>query len=961
SFFCALTLLVGLGTLTEWHFKRQATINAKRIPGSACRVLIWFSVVTNTQRLFDTSQFKGTAREPLLFLSGIKLILCFWVVFFHSYTIIQPEFYHSGFKIFDLGDRIYFQLIVNAFLSISSLFFIRGFTFSFFMNETSTYRGSGGYFRTYIFATIKRYLRLTMPVVVVMLLAFLLPIMADGPADQELFTQQINGCAKNWWTVLVHTNNFNPLNESCLTSLWYVSTEMQVFVITLPLTMLLSRFPRTAATILVLTALGFSIYTTLRTYFWNLFFSMTTGTNNGKRLFQTLELICFRPFTHVATYVCGILSGYAAVHYKKRNIPYLIQSTLWLLSATAAAFVMFVTVPWNRGNLPDDITNALYGGFHRLVWSLALCWPIYACATGHGGIIAWMSSWKGFIPLARLTYGVYLLHGLFLLLRMGLVKSRFNLDEFFQLTNTLGIIALSYYFAYLLYLRAALSARFQVQRRCLISSNGLLTNSMFEYNIASVGGYEQCLRTEARDPDSIRKLLELMDKVHFQIIVNSPLSVTTFFFLRLVFPAMVMVLVAFVLPLVVDGPADDDFFADQTKGCYKNWWTAMTLSLNFNGVSETLTGSEEVSSECMSALFRTAFSLKQQEPWALRLVFSSGGIPNNAFEGSTASLGSYEHAFIAASVAAVALGTCLELYHFKVKFEYPKRKLFALFVKTLLCFSCVRNFRELMNTREERGTVNDKLRFVHGVRVTMILWVILGGAYFYTQVDTFHNAVEVFELPKKPAFQLVSASFLAVSTFFFVRSVVWAGFLALCLATLGPYASGYITHRQFLFPGVTVAPHDINRSIRTSDLVFIMPYSNAGPYFVGMIAGYMSAEWPNIKMHWLIQAFFWVGAVSTNLVLVFLPLLWNSAEDESYRLLQAFYAGGHQVIWGMAWSWIFYACCTGRAGLAVKVLSWEGFVIPARLTFGAYLVHYLVFVARGAVTTTAFQLNEFLQ
>ncbi|CAN8019754.1 unnamed protein product, partial [Ixodes persulcatus] len=194
-----------------------------------------------------------------------------------------------------------------------------------------------------------------------------------------------------------------------------------------------------------------------------------------------------------------------------------------------------------------------------------------------------------------------------------------------------------------------------------------------------------------------------------------------------------------------------------------------------------------------------------------------------------------------------------------------------------------------------------------------------------------------------------------------VRSVVWAGFLALCLATLGPYASGYITHRQFLFPGVTVAPHDINRSIRTSDLVFIMPYSNAGPYFVGMIAGYMSAEWPNIKMHWLIQAFFWVGAVSTNLVLVFLPLLWNSAEDESYRLLQAFYAGGHQVIWGMAWSWIFYACCTGRAGLAVKVLSWEGFVIPARLTFGAYLVHYLVFVARGAVTTTAFQLNEFLQ
>ncbi|CAN7937901.1 unnamed protein product, partial [Ixodes hexagonus] len=204
----------------------------------------------------------------------------------------------------------------------------------------------------------------------------------------------------------------------------------------------------------------------------------------------------------------------------------------------------------------------------------------------------------------------------------------------------------------------------------------------------------------------------------------------------------------------------------------------------------------------------------------------------------------------------------------------------------------------------------------------------------------------------------LAAAAIAIMT---VRSVVWAGFLALCLATLGPYASGYITHRQFLFPGVTVAPHDINRSIRTSDLLFIMPYSNAGPYFIGMIAGYMSAGWPNIKIHWLIQAFFWVGAVSSHLVVVFLPLLWNSAEDDPYPLLRAFYAGGHGVIWSAAWSWIFYACSTRRAGLAVKVLSWDGFVVPARLTFGAYLVHYLVFVARGAVTTTAFQISEFLQ
>ncbi|XP_077486477.1 nose resistant to fluoxetine protein 6-like [Amblyomma americanum] len=227
---------------------------------------------------------------------------------------------------------------------------------------------------------------------------------------------------------------------------------MQVFAITFPFAMLLSRFPKATVTVLVLASFACSTFTALRTYFSNLLFGMTTGTNDGRRVFKTLELIYFRPITHVATYVSGILAGYAAVKYSKARIPRVVQIILWAVSTGAAWFVLFVTLPWNRENIPGPITNAIYGGYHRLLWSLSLCWPAYACATGYGGILGRISSWKGFLPLARLTYGVYLLHGVFLLLRMGLVKTRFNLDDFFQLTNTLGIITLSYYFAYLLFL-----------------------------------------------------------------------------------------------------------------------------------------------------------------------------------------------------------------------------------------------------------------------------------------------------------------------------------------------------------------------------------------------------------------------------------------------------------------------------------------------------------------------------
>ncbi|XP_075741918.1 uncharacterized protein LOC119162147 [Rhipicephalus microplus] len=104
---CCLALLVCAGTIAEWYLKPSGTTKPNKQTATApVTVLCWFSVISNTQRLFDVRKYEGTPRQNLLFFSGAKLILCFWVVFFHSYTLIQPEFYHSGFKIFDLGDRV---------------------------------------------------------------------------------------------------------------------------------------------------------------------------------------------------------------------------------------------------------------------------------------------------------------------------------------------------------------------------------------------------------------------------------------------------------------------------------------------------------------------------------------------------------------------------------------------------------------------------------------------------------------------------------------------------------------------------------------------------------------------------------------------------------------------------------------------------------------------------------------
>lgn len=451
AFLTLLGLIVALGTFSQWYCDKVSSVK-KKTPVLPLRLLNSFSLVTNTTRLLDIQKQEACA-ESLSFLNGFKLILCYWVTLFHAYIIIQPEFYHSGFKVFELGDKVYFQLVTNAFLSISTVFYLNGFKLSYVMSKHRDILLRQNSFVLYLSEAAKRYIRLTLPMLLVVLTTFLLPLLADGPADQELFAREIQSCIERWWTVLVHTNNLSPLHQTCLSHLWFVSTEIQIsFIVALPLALLLIRYPRASLTIAALLAIFFSILTTLRTYFWNLLFAVTTGTNDGLRVFQTLEYVYFRPLTHVATYMCGIICGYMAATHRGTSIHLLLQGALWVSSVSLTSFVVFVTLPWNRGHLPGDIINALYGGFHRLLWSLGLSWPVYACATGRGGPLARILGWKAFKPLAKLAYGVYLIHGVLLLLRMGCVKSRLNLDEYFQLMNALGVLFLSYGLSYLLYL-----------------------------------------------------------------------------------------------------------------------------------------------------------------------------------------------------------------------------------------------------------------------------------------------------------------------------------------------------------------------------------------------------------------------------------------------------------------------------------------------------------------------------
>lgn len=87
-----------------------------------------------------------------------------------------------------------------------------------------------------------------------------------------------------------------------------------------------------------------------------------------------------------------------------------IALVIWLLAIAVGLAVVYGLTDYVAGNQLSVGLRAFYGAASRPAWSLCICWVMFACLTGRGGIINEFLSWRGWLPLSRLSYCTYLLH-----------------------------------------------------------------------------------------------------------------------------------------------------------------------------------------------------------------------------------------------------------------------------------------------------------------------------------------------------------------------------------------------------------------------------------------------------------------------------------------------------------------------------------------------------------------------
>ncbi|CAC5409716.1 unnamed protein product [Mytilus coruscus] len=335
------------------------------------QLLLSFSVYTNGSKILSTNQSAGT----LTAINGIRFISMTWIILGHTFVFgfMQGSVGIAHFVTWKLKYTGYVWFICSQRSALNSGLLLTYLT----LKQMKKSKGKINWFLFYF----HRFWRLTPPYMLIMgIYIAVFPYIGNGPFwPKDGFEK--NYCKNTWWWNLLYINNFKPVSEECFAWAWYLANDMQFYIIS-PIIILPLYFSKIAGTIVIsIFLLATSITSGIVSKHFEL--GVSTFGKNGDAHFNEYYQ---KPYCRMGPYLLGMYTGYLL--YKcncKCRINRYLNFLLWIVFSVIAVLVLYgVYGNYNDNPMSDDVT-ALYNAVHRSAWGAAICWVIFACATGNGG------------------------------------------------------------------------------------------------------------------------------------------------------------------------------------------------------------------------------------------------------------------------------------------------------------------------------------------------------------------------------------------------------------------------------------------------------------------------------------------------------------------------------------------------------------------------------------------------
>lgn len=370
------------------------------------RLFTSFSMVTNMKKLGKVD--KGHDISSLHFIKILNILI---IVYGHRFI------YSVGYPKTDSNAVEYFYKIISSIelvhTNVVDVFFMISGFLTYYFGHIPMKKAGEIY---YPMSIILRWFRMV-PVFCALaaFVIFILPYMSDGPLWTERVFREVNNCGSTWWANLLIVNNFVDVEKQCLVVSWYISTDIQLCIIGGFLMYIMTKHQKcglilTAFVFLLSAAITFTVaYVNHYDGVLRLYMSLLTEPRKSEQF----NKFYIATYTRVGPYITGFMAAYLTIKLLERGVKFnakqkLVISFLAILIGDGFQYYGCFLYVFGRPYIP--LENALYASFNRTFLAAVFAVFIVLYTTSGLGFLNKFLRIRLFVPLARLTYCVFLVN-----------------------------------------------------------------------------------------------------------------------------------------------------------------------------------------------------------------------------------------------------------------------------------------------------------------------------------------------------------------------------------------------------------------------------------------------------------------------------------------------------------------------------------------------------------------------
>lgn len=372
--------------------------------------------------LAQSSSSEVVSSTDLHIVDGMRVLCLLWLIQLGVCQASLDSSAKNPWILFHYFQGLGFTSVYSANLGFDEFFFLSSFLATLKLMSLPKLSVA-----SYCRLVLRRYLRLAPIYYLVYLFGWQLgPFLGSGPC-WFTYEKGFANCSNYWWSVFTMTINFVPryviANEGCFFWGWYPPCDLQIYLFLPWIVHICLKLNKKAQIAFIAAGVTFGVILN----FWLIWSNDLAAAMFAPQDIMIFSVFINKPYTKISSVFLGIGMALVFGEIKTNESSRLLKlGKCYVASSFAVAFLVICYVVFSPLSANSDppawsrLRNALFISLSRPAFILCLMVCMTNVFLGHGKTLRAFFASAVWVPMARLSYLVYLL---FPILNMIIVSS----------------------------------------------------------------------------------------------------------------------------------------------------------------------------------------------------------------------------------------------------------------------------------------------------------------------------------------------------------------------------------------------------------------------------------------------------------------------------------------------------------------------------------------------------------